>query len=257
MALYNNSAFDYPVMRISADQQPQYLFGSRNGDQQSWLFDVNGVALTSNVAAVQGLIRSGGGPNNNFVPTKACKIGIRGTASNSGIFNVDPILNASALLWVTSTGVIQVSFPLTHANVAPTVDVGSMVVQPTETADLVVQGSKSAPVALIFTPDSNANERAVFAEAVWVGTLPTTATVKLQVANVNDDARYLACVNSYGTTPSGQGNIQTDVLSQVTGSAVTQNGALYPSVLGKFIRAIVTNMTGGDGTTGLIVTIFA
>lgn len=255
--LYNNSAFaSSNVLRIAEYQQPQYLFGNLNPDSQRFLFTVTNVALTTNVATLTIAIKSGGGPNNNFVPVVGSKMGVRATTSTSGAFNVDPA-TVTAITYNAALGTGTVSYALTHANIASAADVGELTIWPSEVPDLVSQGSKSAPVALVFTPDSNANERAVFAEAVWTGTIPTTATVKLQVSNVNDDSRFLAYANSFGTSPSGIVNVQTDTLAQVTGSAVVQNGAMYPNVLGKFVRAIVTNMTGGDGTTGLVVTLFA
>lgn len=255
--IYNNSAFSPQVVtRVSTSQQPQYLFGNLNPDSQRFVFYVTNVAVTSNVATVSIAIKSGGGPNNNFVPVVGSKMGVRGTATNSLAFNVDPT-TVTGITYNAALGTGTVTYALTHANVATTVDVGEVTIWPSEVPDVVAQGSASAPLALVFTPDEDANERAVFCEAVWSGTIPTTATVKLQVANVNDNGRFLAYVNGFGTSASGMVNVQTDVLASVAGSAVTQSGAMYPYVLGKFVRAVVTSMTGGDGTTSLTVTIFA
>lgn len=255
--IYNNSAFSPQVVtRISTSQQPQYLFGNQNPDSQRFSFTVTSVAITTNVATVGIAIKSGGGPNNNFVPVVGSKMGVRGTATNSLAFNVDPT-TVTAVTYNAALGTGTVSFALTHANVTTTTDVGEVTIWPSEVPDLVAQGTASAPLALVFTPDEDANERAVFCEAVWSGTIPTTATVKLQVANVNDNGRYLAYQNIFGTTPSGIITVANDTLASVASSAVTQSGAAYSYVLGKFVRAIVTSMTGGDGTTALVVTIFA
>ena len=77
--------------------------------------------------------------------------------------------------------------------------------------------------------------------------MPTAATVVLQAANVDQDSRYVTLLNSGGT----------NVLASVAGSAVVQNGAEYSFIMSKFLRAKVLSMTGGDSTTGLVVTLFA
>jgi hypothetical protein len=46
-------------------------------------------------------------------------------------------------------------------------------------------------------------------------------------------------------------------LATIVSSSVTQSGAEYSFIMGKFLRAKVLSMTGGDGTTGLVVTLFA
>ena len=101
--------------------------------------------------------------------------------------------------------------------------------------------------AQTFTPDDSDNARCLFCDAAWTGTSPSAAVVVLQVANVDQDARYVTLLNSGGT----------NILANIVGSAVVFNGAEYQFIMGKFIRAKVLSMTGGDGTTGLVVTLFA
>jgi len=95
-------------------------------------------------------------------------------------------------------------------------------------------------VALIYTPDESDNSRCLFAECKFTGTVPTSATVVLQVANVDDDARY----QTVGT------------IATVAGGAVTQAGAEFSFLMGKFIRMKVTALSGGDSTSGIVGTIF-
>jgi hypothetical protein len=108
----------------------------------------------------------------------------------------------------------------------------------------------------VFTPDEDDNSRCLFAEAVWSGTMPSAAVVVLQVANVDDDARYYAVSNAFGVA-AGAVVASSVNLATIAGSAVTQAGANYQYIMGKFLRAKVLSMTGGDGTTGLVVTLFA
>lgn len=244
MPLYSNSSFGPPykqVLRLQTGVQPQYLFGARDPHEDPWLFSIDHVSLTSNVATITGTIRSGGGPSPLNLPTVGAKMGVRGTTSNSGAFNVDPA-TVTAVTFTASTGAVSVSFALTHANVSSTADTGDLVIQSYESPDLVdAAPTSSIPAALIFSPDESDNSRCVFAEVVWKGTLPTSATVVLQVANVDDNSRY----QTIGT------------VSTVSLGAVTQSGAEFTFLMGKFLRMQVSAITGGDGTTGLVATVFA
>lgn len=258
MPAYSNSAFGAPfktVARMQTDLEPNYLFGKFDNKTQPFEFQVSNVAITSNVATLTVQLTGGGGPKAGLLPAVGAKMGVRGTVTSAGVFNVDPT-TVTASTVAAATGAGTISFALTNANVASTADVGKLVVQPFETPDLVAQGSSSAPIALVFSPDESDNSRCLYAEAKWTGTLPTTATVVLQVANVDDDSRYATVENAQGNAP-GSVVAASDALASVASSAVTQSGAQYSFIMGKFIRAKVLSMTGGDGTTGLIVTVFA
>lgn len=255
--LYSNSAFGPPyknIARLSTQIEPNYLFGSRDYKTQPFLFTIDHVSVTSNVATITGSLKSGGGSSPNNVPAVGAKMGVRGTTTNSGIFNVDPA-TVTAVTFTAATGAVSVSFALTHADVGSTADTGELVIQSAELFDIVAAGTASAPVALVFTPDESDNSRSLFATARWTGTLPSAATVVLQVANVDDDAQYVTVKNSQGNV-AGASVAASDNIAVIAGSAVTQSGALYQFVMGKFIRAKVLTATGADGTTGLIVTLF-
>lgn len=227
---------------------------SSTSKTQPWSFSITQVTLSANVATVTGTLMGGGGVSLNVAPRVGAKMGVRGTVSNSGTFNTDPA-TVTAVSWNAATGIVSVSYALTHANVSATQDRGEMVIQPFETPDLVGAGSASQPVALIFSPDESDNSRCLFAEAKWTGTQPSAAVVVLQVANVDDDARYTTVENSQGCAPAGSVAASQN-LATIAGGAVTQSGAQYSFIMGKFVRAKVLSMTGGDGTTGLVVTVF-
>lgn len=269
MSLYSNSAFGPPVKfirRMGTQTEPNYLFGSVDFKTEPWIFQINNVTVSANVAIVAGTLLSGGGgdrPNN--VPQAGAKIGIKNTTTSGGIFNVDPTV-ASTVTWDASTGNVSVTFPLTHADVGTAPDTGTLVIQPYENHDLTgtTAGAASSPLALIFSPDESDNSRCLFAECRWRGTLPSAATVVLQVANMDDDgygpapvSRWQTVANAYGTTNGATTVASSASLATIAGSAVTQSGAMYQFLMGKFIRAKVTSLTGADATTGLIVTIFA
>lgn len=257
--LYSNSAFGPPyksVRRLSTQIEPNYVFGGRDYKTDNMLFAITQVAITSNVATLTVQLEAGGGPSPvNGLPVVGAKMGVRGTQTNSGAFNVDPAtLTATTISAATGTGTL--SYALTHANVAAVVDSGVVVVQSVEVADLVSSGSASAPYALVFTPDESDNSRCVGAEVKWTGTLPSAAVVVLQGANVDDESRYMTIGNQQGLAPGGV-VATSDALASISGSAVTQSGAIYIYVAFKFLRMKVLSMSGGDGTTGVIGTIFA
>ncbi|MFP5230129.1 MAG: hypothetical protein ACLGXA_21125 [Acidobacteriota bacterium] len=257
MSLFTNSAFGPPytkTRRLNTDTPPQYLFGEGHPDGDPFVFRVTSVSLNANVATIGVSIKSGGGSNPLNVPTVGAKMGVQGTQTNSSLFNVDPT-TVSSVDYDAATGTGTISFALEGSNVTQTDDVGSLVVWAYETPDLVSEGSASASYALFYGPDESDNSRCAFAEAKWTGTMPTTATVVLEVSNYPDNSRFQVVQNSYGTSPTAT-VAASDALASVADGAVTQSGANYQFLIGKFVRAKVLSMTGGDETTGLVVTIF-
>ena len=260
MSLYLNSTFGPPykrTLRMQYGVLPIYLFGRKDSQTNPFVFKTTQVSLTGNVATLTvQLISGGGGAPNNFpvVPQVGQNLSVLGTKTAAGAFNVG-FTQVTATTVSAATGAGTISYALTHGDVAPTADSGQVCLEPFEIADLVDSTVASQPVAQIFTPDDSDNSRCIFAETRWTGTLPTTATVKLQVANVDEDSRYQVVQNAYGTA-AGAIVAQSDSLATVAGSAVTQPGAMYQYIMGKFIRAKITAITGGDSTTGLILTLF-
>lgn len=262
MALYTSTAFPNPVIRLSTGLLPQYLFGSFDSHTIPFRFAVNHMALAGNVVtATVALVDGGGGQGgtvgalgNNPMPVVGATMGVRGTKTDGGALNLDPVTVTGVSLNAQGVGTLTFAGP--SGTQATTADIGEIQVLPYEYPDQVVSGSASAPVALAFTPDESDNSRCLFAEATWSGTMPSAATVVLEVANVNRDGRYYVAANNYGCSTTGV-VVSSDALATIAGSAVTQNGAEYSFLMAKFVRAKVLSMTGGDGTTGLVCTIFA
>lgn len=256
--IYSNSAFGPPfktIARMSTQIEPNYFFGSRDYKTEPWLFNITNLSLTGNVATATVVLISGGGAFATLLPAVGSKMGVQGTVSNGGVFNVDPaIVTASTVVYATGAGTI--SWALVHANIVSTPDAGMLVVQSAEVPDLVVAGSASSPFALVFTPDESDNSRCIGAQARWTGTVPTASVVVLQGANVDDDSQYMCIENVQGCSPTGT-LAPSDALAVITGSAVTQSGAFYSFIGIKFLRAKVLSQTGGDSSTGLICTVFA
>ena len=74
------------------------------------------VALENNVASI-GVTLQSGGPALNLSPRVGSKMGVKGTQTNGGLFNVDPAV-VTAVTYDASTGVGTVSFTLEGADVA-------------------------------------------------------------------------------------------------------------------------------------------
>ncbi len=262
MAIYNKTAFGPPyknTLRMQTGVTPIYLFGRCDAHTEPFRFQIANIAGngTDATATVQllggggGVGGAGGSETPSPIPVAGAVLGVRGL-TNTG-FNTDPGVVATVTLNSAGAGTI------TYANttsLASTADLGEMVVWPYEYPDLVSAGTASAPVAQTFTPDDSDNSRCLFAEAVWSGTMPSAATVVLQAANVDQDARYFTIENNFGCSATGT-VAASDALSTIAASAVTQNAAEYSFIMGKFLRAKVLSMTGGDSTTALLVTLFA
>ena len=261
MALYSNSAFGPPYksnLQLVTGILPTYLFGQADSHTEPFLFNVSQVALATDVATLTVQLVGGGGGVSagvpNPVPSVGAKMGVHGTTVASGAFNVDPA-TVTAVTVDPITGAGTISYAVTHADVTAVADVGQVSVQPYEAGDTVVVGSASIPVSQVNTPDASDNSRCFYAEAVWLGTKPTAATIALQAANVDDDSRYAVVENTAGTLATAT-IAASDLLASVAGSAVTQSGAEYRFVTSRFLRAKVLTYTGGDSTTKLIVTIY-
>jgi hypothetical protein len=262
MGIYNKTAFGPPykeTLRMQTGVTPVYLFGRQDQHTEPFRFKITQIVGTGTTAtATVQLISGGGGVGGsasallpNPIPVVGAVMGVQGL-SNSG-FNTDPGTVTAVSLNSSGAGTISYANATT---LTVTADSGTLVVWPAEYPDLVSAGTASIPVAQTFTPDDSDNARCVFCEAVWSGTTPTAATVVLQAANVDQDARYYTLQNNFGCSTSGS-VAQSDALATIVASAVTQNAAEYSFIMGKFLRAKVLSMTGGDGTTGLIVNLFS
>lgn len=257
MPLYTTLTPGDQVRRIGTQVEPNWLFGQLFYGVQPFVYAVTSVSLSGNVATLGVTIRKGGCAHPLFnLPFVGAPLAVQGTQSSSGVFNVGYTTKVSAVDFDNATGTGTISYALTGGDVAQTNDVGKLTVLPYPLADIVAAGDASIPAALIFSPDTSDNSRSLFASASWSGTIPTAATVVLQVANENEDSQFQTVANAQGTAPDGVVD-SSDALATIADSAVTQSGALYSFLMGKFVRAKVLSMTGGDETTSLVVSLFA
>jgi len=260
MGIYQKTAFGPPyknTLRMTTGVVT-YLFGRLDSHTEPFRFAISQIVGDgTNATATVQLISGGGGTGGaagsevvNPIPVVGAVMGVQGL-SHTG-FNTDPTKVVAVTLNSSGAGTIEYA---NATSLSLTPDNGTLVVWPFEYPDLVVQGTASIPVAQTFTPDDSDNSRCLFADVSWSGTLPSAATVVLQGALIDQDAAYYVLPNSHGTLATAS-VAASDALATIAGSAITQSGALYQFIMAKFIRAKVTAVTGGDGTTGLVVRLF-
>jgi hypothetical protein len=219
---YVDSPFQVPI--FAQDGVATYLFGSFNSHQANTRMLVSGTSLTSDVASLTVQIVEG------EVPTIGSLISVIQTTRGSGVFNVNRVpLTAVAISAATGSG--TVSFALTSANVTPLADHGTAIVEVPEIPETLVDGNSIACVYQAPAGDS----QFTIPLAVTFPTLPTAATVTLQVAVRNQNSEFT--------------NTSTAIV--VASSALVQPAPVVQATLqrGYCYRLAVTGVSG----TGTII----
>jgi len=226
MPPYSKSAFRAipPTTRVTPELF--YAYGKFNPDLAATKLSVASVALASNVASVVANLISGP------PPVAGAIAGIRATVANPSVFNVDP---------TTLTGVVDngngnytLTYAVANANIALAADSGEVAVLPYETPEALAVGA-SAPLALTFDSAELDGSRCVATQYTFTS-VPTSATVVLQIADRDIDNRYY----TYGT------------VATVAAGAVVQSGAQFQYVIGRFMRLAVIALTGSGAGVGTI-----
>jgi hypothetical protein len=157
-------------------------------------------------------------------------ISIYNSTNSTGAFNVTRAVIVS-VSYVASTNVMTITFALTGSNQTATADGGSVIVEPGETSEAIVNNSFSQAV-FVQAPEGDAQFSAPI--SVTFPTLPTAATVSVQMA-IKDQSNEWTTLGQIAIVAAGaqtQGPVSTITL---------QRGYLY--------RLSVTGLTG----TGTIV----
>lgn len=230
MPNYSASAFA-PLPEVAIPSKPSYFFGSLNTSADDTYLRVTNVALATNVATVTATIYRGN------IPVVGQVITIKGTASNSGAFNVTATLTGVSV--VAATGVATLTFALTHADVASTADAGMAIIPIQEVAEVLANGTSVA----IYVPSNELRDlgQKNITVATTFPSLPTGATVTLYSAIAN---------NPQAGDPEWT---QMGVVATVAAGAVTvpanasTNGGIitFTTPSGRFFRVVVTGVSGG------------
>ena len=229
MPSYQNNPFAPAPILLTAGW-PSYLFGNLPTDIAPTRFQVTNVALTSNVATITGYVQEGN------IPAVGSLISIRGVQAASGAFNVSGVAIASVSINAT-TGIGTITFALTNANVTSVAAAGLAIVPQSLVFDALANGASIPCVPPINDPLCDSAR--TFTVQTYFGSLPTAATVTLQGSSTNNDADYQNLTAVGGSTAA----------ATVAGGAVTLSQAQYTLTNERFLRLIVSGVTGGTSPT--------
>lgn len=223
MPAFVNSPFNPPILAMKG--VPTYLWGSFDPRIGNTRASLTNSALTTNVATVTVQVLDGP------MPAVGNLISIINSTAGSAALNV----NRSVITGVTidsGTGAGTITFALTHANITSVADAGSVMIEPAETAEALVNNTGS--VAALFQVPDGAGQYTVPVSVVFP-TAPTGVTVTLQRALKNNAAEFT-----------------NDTSAQVVyASAAYTSGPVVEATLerGYLYRLYVSGLTG----TGTIV----
>src|ERR1700733_6143857 len=102
MPIYNTSGFP-PLPEVAIPAKPAYFYGKLPVDTDDTYMRITSVAVSANVAIVQGIIFRGN------VPTVGSQISIQGTTTSSGLFNVSSAI-VTTVSSNQSTGAYSITF---------------------------------------------------------------------------------------------------------------------------------------------------
>ena len=222
MPAFVNSPFAKP--QLLQKGVPAYFFGSFSQKIGNTHLGLATDAIATNVATVTATYLNGP------LPVAGDLISIIGSANSTGAFNVQRAVIVS-VSYNATTNVMTFTFALTGTNQSATADGGTVVVEPGEKSEAIVNNSFSQAV-LVQAPEGDSQWTAPI--SVTFPTLPTTATVAVQMAIKVQSNEW----TTLGTVAVVAGTAQTvGPVSQIT----LQRGYCY--------RLAVTGLTG----TGTLV----
>lgn len=225
MPQYQNSPFQVP--NLLQKGVASYLFGSfdyKIGNTRGALQDV---ALAADVATVTILLISG--PR----PVVGALISIINSTQGGGEFNVSraPI---TAVSWTDSTGSGTVTFALTGANLATVADSGTVIIEPAEVPETLVNNSFSVPI-VVQAPEGDS--QFTLPLAVTFPTLPNDATVTLQKAVKNQASEFTNTgtavtiyAGAYTAGPVVEATLERGYVYRLAVTSVTGNGTIVAKV---------------------------
>lgn len=204
---------------------PVYLFGGRDYKVAPTKMNITNVALTSNVATLTVAVIEGNLPIvGQLVSTSGVSNSVFNNLTNKSI-------TAVSFTNTPEDGKGTISFALTHADVVSAAATGRAVAFVAETTDALANGA-SLQVSLGFNVNPE-NGRTVRTD-VNFPSLPTSVTVKLQGAAIDEDSQY----------------VDIATVATVAGSAQTAGpGVMTTGVLAPFLRLNVSSATGGTNPT--------
>lgn len=224
MPKYPNSPFTPPTVLIKG--VPSYLFGSFDDKVGSTQLYVTKVALATNVATVT--VQWMNGP----MPQVGNLISIINTTTGTGEFNVKRAV-ITAVDIDDKTGAGTISFALTGTDVSATNDAGSVIVEPTETAQTLVAEASVA----VAVPFCEGDGQFTVPVAVTFPTMPTAVTVTLQKAIRDVEKEYTdtnavvtVASSAYTAGPVVEATLERGYFYRLNATALTGTGTIVGKV---------------------------
>jgi hypothetical protein len=206
---------------------PAYAFGSLNRLVAPTRMNITSGSVASNVASITGVVIEGN------IPVVGQLVTI--TGCSQGTFDVTNVSIASVSAAATpDAGVYTITFALTTGNIASVPLTGLVVAPQIEVGDTLVNGSSQAIAIQANTGPENG--RAVRVDVTFPS-IPTTALVVLQGADVDLDAQYV----TIGT------------IASVAGSSVTGQSVTFDGIRANFLRLNVSTLAGSGTVVGKIL----
>jgi hypothetical protein len=219
MPAYLNGPFNPPVTTVQRGKVA-YSIGGFNDLAGRCVMQVTADSIAANVASLNVTVLAGDPP---AVGSTAF---IQGTANSAGAFNSSAGVVITGSTFTGATGTI--TFALTAANQASTVDHGQVIVDAPETSESVNVNFAGKQFGIPQASTGRGNGDVISWSYGFPGTAPATVTVALQGADVDVDSQYTSI--DTGTLVAGETRppLSTSGLTGVN-----------------FLRVKITVMTGG------------
>lgn len=187
-----------------------YSWGSLDSHNPGTRMSIQSVAITSNVATLAVTILEGPIPVVSALSAPLISVQGTQTVTSNGApnFNVTNIALASVSINST-TGIGTVTFPLTESNIATTVDSGmALVPAPIVFETLPSSATAGQQFAVARSTLASQAERGISWFTLFAGS-PSTVTINLQAADVDEDAAYTTVDTS--TVATGESRSVGDI----------------------------------------------
>ena len=226
MPAYQNSPFQPPILVMKG--VPAYLWGTFSYKIGNTRLILTNSALTSNVATVTVTVLDGP------LPVVGGLISIINSTAGSGALNVQrAVITGTTISATTGSGTL--TFALTNANITSVADSGSIVVEPAEVPEALVNNTASM-ACVIAAPQGDSQYTVPI--AVTFPTPPTGVTVTLQRALKNNASEFTTdtaaqivyAAGAYTSGPITEATLERGYLYRLYVSGLTGNGTIVGKI---------------------------
>jgi hypothetical protein len=189
MPPFNATPGDNTPVRLALYGIDNYALGD-SPKSPTTKMQITNVLATGGTATLTVTVREGN------IPLVGQSLTVSATTAGSGALNGGPYtITAVSITPATGQGTIQFA---SGASISTTADVGTALVQQTETFEALVNGASQA-FAVPRSPGADANGRTIAWQTSF-GTAPSAITVAVQISNSNIDGEYATMDTSISTS---------------------------------------------------------